>query len=146
MVKQTLQREAIRRVFEGIDRPLGIDDIVAQAQKHAPTINMATVYRNVNRLIEEEWLVRLDFPPFGTFYERAGKSHHHHFHCRGCNQLHELSGCGVQQANDLPKGFIVERHELFLFGLCSDCTPRDSRQPAGKRRSPSPLRRAATRR
>lgn len=124
MVRKTAQREAIHKAIAETANPLQVSDILERAQRHMPSINQATVYRNVKRLVEEGWLRRVDHPSLGTLYERAGKPHHHHFHCLVCNRLIELPGCAVDQAEDLPPGFSVEGHELFLFGTCAECSGR----------------------
>jgi hypothetical protein len=66
-------------------------------------------------------LKRISHPSFGTLYERAGKEHHHHFHCRECNRAFELPGCALKEDEAAPDGFVVEDHEVFLFGVCPSC-------------------------
>ena len=38
-------------------------------------------------------------------YEPAGKGHHHHFRCRGCDRLFEVTGCRPAAAARPPRGF-----------------------------------------
>jgi Fur family ferric uptake transcriptional regulator len=62
-------------------------------------------------------------PSLGTLYELAGKGHHHHFHCRACNRTLALAvpGCALKEDAMVPDGFVVEEHQVFLFGICPSC-------------------------
>jgi Fur family ferric uptake transcriptional regulator len=35
--------------------------------------------------------------------------------------MYDFEGCPGQLDGLAPKGFIMEDHELFLFGRCADC-------------------------
>ncbi len=121
MRRNTTQRMAIEQVFIENDRPLGVDEVHAYARKLVESLNQATVYRNLKILIHDGWLKRITHPSLGTLYERTGKKHHHHFHCRECNRAFELPGCALNEDEAVPDGFIVENHEVFLFGVCPSC-------------------------
>lgn len=121
MQRNTRQRDAIREVFRLHRRPLKIKEILEYGQAIAHTINQATVYRTVKVLQEEGWLVKITHPDAGTCYERAGKKHHHHFHCKQCDKLFELDHCCFDQNHFTPPGFSVHSHEIYLDGICADC-------------------------
>jgi Fur family ferric uptake transcriptional regulator len=120
--RQTQQRAALRQVFEDVERPLAANDVLALARDTVPSLNLATVYRNLNRLVEEGWLRQIYFQPLGTLYERTGKPHHHHFYCLDCKKLLELDGCAVDVRRAVPPGFVIHSHELFFEGLCDACS------------------------
>lgn len=119
--RNTRQKEAIRSAFLAADRPLSPDEALRLAQKEVEALSIATIYRNINMLVEEGWLARVEIPGDSTRYEVAGKEHHHHFQCNTCGALHELQGCAVQTKPKLPKGFKYGGHEFFVYGLCSAC-------------------------
>lgn len=119
--RNTKQKTAIRNVFTEADRPLSPEEICTAAQEEVEGISLATVYRSINSLIAEEWLVPVEIPGQTTRYEVAGKGHHHHFQCNVCGRLFELSGCEVKVKPKLPRGFTITGHEFFVYGVCSDC-------------------------
>mgnify|MGYP000498966358 CR=1 FL=1 len=137
MKRKTSQRAAIEQVFCQLDRPLGIEEILETGRMAVESLNQATVYRNVKLLLENGWLKQVCHPSLGTLYERTGKGHHHHFHCRVCNRVYDLPGCALRKAGEqdglllpgcalnereaAPSGFLVEDHECFLFGVCPAC-------------------------
>ena len=121
MKRKTNQRSAIQEVFEKIDRPLAISEILQAGREAVQSLNEATVYRNLKILVEKGWLKKINSPELGTLYERAGKEHHHHFQCRACDRLFEISGCAFNEDSSTPPGFVTESHEVYLFGICSNC-------------------------
>ena len=121
MRRNTTQRMAIEKVFREHERPLGVDEVIKHGRKLVASLNQATVYRNLKILVDDGWLVRITHPSLGVLYERTGKGHHHHFHCRECNRVFELPGCTLKEEEAAPDGYIVEGHEIFLFGVCPSC-------------------------
>ena len=119
--RSTTQRAAIENVFRQHERPLSVDDILKYGRRLVASLNQATVYRNLKILVDDGWLNRISHPSFGTLYERTGKGHHHHFHCRRCNRAFELPGCALKEEDIVPDGFVVEDHDIFLFGVCPSC-------------------------
>jgi Fur family transcriptional regulator, ferric uptake regulator len=84
---------------------------------------MATVYRNIQTLVEEGWLQPVEVPGDATRYEVAGKKHHHHFQCNECGKLYDLEGCAAQSRPKLPRGFRASGHEFYVYGTCAACVP-----------------------
>jgi Fur family ferric uptake transcriptional regulator len=121
MRRQTSQRTAIERVFLQQDRALGIDEILLLGREYVPSLNQATVYRYLKLLLERGRIKQISHPSLGTLFELAGKAHHHHFHCHACNRLFRLPGCALNEKEAAPEGFVVEDHEVFLFGVCPSC-------------------------
>lgn len=120
--RNTQQKKAIEQVFLETDRPLTMEEILKKGRDFAPSLNQATVYRNLKSLVEDGWLTKVQLPTVGTYYERSNKSHHHHFLCRLCNKAYELFGCLLKSNHTLaPKGFIVENHDVTVYGVCSVC-------------------------
>jgi Fur family ferric uptake transcriptional regulator len=119
--RNTKQKEAIRTAFVDADRPLSPEETFTSAKVNVKGISLATVYRNINALVSDKWLVPVEIPGQATRYEVAGKGHHHHFHCNNCGKLFELEGCEVQSKPKLPRGFVATGHELFVYGRCSEC-------------------------
>ena len=127
-IRQTRQREAIRKAFTEADRPLSQEEALAIAKHHHRGLGIATVYRNIKSLVEDGWLIAIDLPGEAPRFEVAGKKHHHHFRCNDCGKLYELEGCVAQLKARLPRGFRATGHEFFLYGTCVSCAPGKSRR------------------
>jgi Fur family transcriptional regulator, ferric uptake regulator len=129
-IRQTKQKDAIRKAFTDADRPLSLEEAFEGAKQYHGSLGIATVYRNIKALVEDEWLQVVEIPGDSPRYEVAGKKHHHHFHCDDCGKLYELEGCMAQIKPQLPRGFRATGHEFFLYGICASCTPKKSRARA----------------
>jgi Fur family ferric uptake transcriptional regulator len=119
--RDTKQRKAIRQSIEDAARPLSPQEILDAAQESVPGLGMATVYRSIKSLVDEGWLRTVELPGRPPTYEVAGKDHHHHFHCRKCGKVFEVEGCPGNLKKLAPPGFVVEEHEVVLYGLCDRC-------------------------
>ena len=119
--RNTRQKDAIRAAFLNADRPLSPDEALSLAQRQVDALSIATVYRNISSLVEDRWLTAVAVPGDSTRYEVAGKAHHHHFQCNTCGIVHELEGCNIETKPKLPKGFKYTGHEMFVYGICSEC-------------------------
>ena len=121
--RRTRQRDAIAKVIRESDRPLGLNEILAEASKEANGLGIATVYRAVKRLIEGGMVVSFEVPGVGVLCESSGKNHHHHFHCGGCGRTFDLHACPFSEPPSLPDGFSHEAHTITIFGKCGTCGP-----------------------
>ena len=90
MKRRTQQRKAIQLALEEADRPLSSDELLSFAKKHSAGMGIATVYRNVARMLEAGDIRAVDIPGAKMRYETAGKAHHHHFHCEDCDRVYEI--------------------------------------------------------
>ena len=126
MVRVTQQRDAIRGVMLKAGRPLSTQEVLELAHKEVPGLGIATVYRNLKSLQEEAWIAAVALPGEPPRWELAPESHHHHFLCNTCDKLYEIHSCPEDLECLLPKGYILEEHDILLRGQCVGC--------AGKRR------------
>jgi Fur family ferric uptake transcriptional regulator len=124
MIRNTKQRDAIRRVIEESERPISAAEVLSLAARHVPALGIATVYRTLSAFLAEGLVVSVPIPGEQPRYEsrQAASRHHHHFHCGGCGRVFDVPGC-VQGLDRLtPPGFTVSGHDLLLHGQCSACT------------------------
>ena len=122
MERKTSQRAALLKAFEQSGRPLSPQEALELARPNAAGLGIATVYRNLKSLAARGVLKTVPLPGESTArYELCGKAHHHHFHCRLCHQVYEVEGCPGNIKPLVPRGFLLEDHEVVLYGLCAEC-------------------------
>ena len=51
--RATIQRDAIRNAITNSPRPLNIDEILEAGKVNVPNLGIATVYRNINTMLEK---------------------------------------------------------------------------------------------
>jgi Fur family ferric uptake transcriptional regulator len=120
MERNTRQRSAIRDALNSAARPLLPQEILGLAQQSIPGVSLATVYRNLNALVQEGQARPVNLPGESTRFERP-HAHHHHFQCLACQQVFDFHGCPGDLAHLAPQGFIVHDHDLTLYGFCATC-------------------------
>ena len=91
MQRNTTQRQAIQRVMQEVNRPLGPDEIFESAKTYCPGLGIATVYRAIKELVDTRQLTIVNLPGEPSRYEMAGKGHHHFFFCRHCKKKRSTS-------------------------------------------------------
>jgi Fur family transcriptional regulator, ferric uptake regulator len=126
MERDTRQRRAIRAALERADRPLSPKEVLGASRRRIRTLGLATVYRTLNALVADGWLVEVQLPGEPPRYEVAGKKHHHHFVCDRCHRVFEVDACPGDMVSMVPKDFEVTRHEIVLYGACAGCSARSA--------------------
>ena len=119
--RNTKQRTLIREVLEDAGRPLSASEVAKLARKKSKNIGTATVYRAINKLLEDGFLVPVEIPAEPSRYEVSGLHHHHHFYCRKCKKVFDVEGCPSDFSAFTPKGFTLDAHEVILYGRCAEC-------------------------
>ena len=123
MERSTRQNAAIRSALAAAGRPLAPAEIHELARRHVAAIGLATVYRALKALVDEGTVAVVTLPGELPRYELAQRGHHHHFRCDVCQRVFDVPGCPGDLSHLAPPGFMVERHDITLYGRCRDCRP-----------------------
>lgn len=128
-MRQTPQREGILRVLNASDRPLTVEEISARMEENRS--GLPTIYRNLERFVQEGWAENiLGQDQVMRFVRCSSKHHHHHLQCERCGRMVEVDICGVEDSLkrlEVSSGFCITRHQLSLFGLCTECQSAEKR-------------------
>lgn len=117
-------RKEIVKIFSQASRPLSANEVGGELLKSGLTVNKTTIYRELQFLLVNGYLVEVYLHPKEVSYESSELKHHHHLVCKGCGDIAKVTNC---LATDLEediykkKGFKVERHALEFYGTCADC-------------------------
>ena len=122
MQRQTKQRQLIETLLHDAERPLLPNEILSRAQVTIPKLGIATVFRTLKKMVDENQAKVVCLPGDSPRYERSDLGHHHHFKCSDCDSVFEINGCPGHLENLLPEGFQMTDHEITLFGRCADCS------------------------
>jgi Fur family ferric uptake transcriptional regulator len=123
----TRQRDAIKSVIQKAKRPLSPREVLDGARTAVRALGLATVYRNLKRLVAEGTVQIITLPGDSPRYEMSEAAHHHHFQCTTCRRVYDIPGCPGNLRRLGPRGFRVEHHDVTLYGRCSDCGKRELR-------------------
>lgn len=122
--RMTPQRELILRAVNTLGHGTP-EQLLAEVHKQSSTVNLSTIYRNLE-VLEELGLVRhMHLGDRAPTYHSVGEHEHFHLVCRGCQKVISVStdmadplAATLQQ--DL--GFESDIGHLTVFGTCADCT------------------------
>ena len=120
--KITRQREAILKVLGETDHQLltaqGIFEKVTQTN---PGTNFSTVYRNLELLLKEDIIKKVELERDAAYYELSQSGdHHHHLICKGCGNIKKTDFCPFKKIED-EDGFTPVEHRFEVYGYCKDC-------------------------
>ena len=132
-LKRSGQREAILDTFLRSERHLSVDDLHQLVQKRHPEIGRTTVYRTLKLLQAAGLAQELALDGQSVFEREYKRAHHDHFICKSCGEIFEFSNPEIERIQDeiaAGIGFVIEGHRHQIFGLCSRCVARSSREEA----------------
>ncbi len=119
----TEARVAILKVLLEATSPLRQDQIGEHAASR--TLNRVTVYRTLESLVEAGLVHRAFMQNRAWHFERADhcteKQCHPHFTCTSCGATTCLTEISLPMAKIPRKGFIINRQQVRLEGLCPAC-------------------------
>lgn len=120
----TPQREMIIETLAHSDAHLSAEEIHHRIQPRSKTINLATVYRTLDLLVEQGYATRLVSGDRKFLYATRQHSRHLHLICRKCEKTFPADYQGLQPFIEHLKqtyGFWVEVEHLTFTGICPDC-------------------------
>jgi len=100
------------------------DEIFLRVRKTLPRISLGTVYRNLQRLVEEGKLRVLPSGGRSTRYDPV-VTEHDHFICRQCGKIFDVLVTGDRQIDFtalVEQGFTIAAQSLSIHGCCRDCS------------------------
>lgn len=128
--RSTTQRTAIIEALADSPEFRSAQDLHAALRTAGSSVGLATVYRALQDMAAGGDLDTVRTATGEVLYrqcERAG--HHHHLVCRSCGRTQELAAPMVEKwAAGVAKeyGYTDIDHQVELFGLCAECTVRNS--------------------
>jgi Fur family ferric uptake transcriptional regulator len=120
----TPQREMIIEAIAHQGNHVNADEVFALIQKRTHAVDIATVYRTLELLVEQGLANRIDLGEGRVIYATDQHGSHIHLVCRQCGQVldadQEMLFTFNQQlqANYL---FTADLQHISVLGLCSDC-------------------------
>jgi Fe2+ or Zn2+ uptake regulation protein len=110
-------------LLQNTEKHPSADWIYDQLKREFPNLSMGTVYRNLNILMDQGLVRKLEF---GSTFDRfdARTEHHYHFICEQCGKIVDLDitvDAGLEEQARKATGYLIRWHRIEFFGLCDEC-------------------------
>lgn len=118
----TSQQQAIYRHISSRDQHYSAEDVFTEIKKIMPRISLATVYRNLEKLVQSQLISKVAIAGKSYFDRRVDD--HYHVVCLRCQRVDNLDSI---PASDIESFFSrsttykLISHELVLYGICVPC-------------------------
>ena len=117
------QRNRILEILKNTSTHPTASWIYNELVEEFPDLSLGTVYRNLNVLVEQGLVKRIDF---GSTFDRfeVCKQPHYHFVCEKCNSVIDLNVAVDDTLNNKVEretGIVPNSHRIEFFGICDRC-------------------------
>jgi len=121
--RATRQLEAVFQALQGDPTHPFADEIYRRVRKTLPRISLATVYRNLQRLVEDGKIRTVLLGERVARYDPEIDDHDH-FICESCGRVIDLfreRDRQVDLTSLVSEGYLVSTHNLTVYGTCRVC-------------------------
>jgi len=126
-IKVTPQRIAIVEVMEK-EGHISVRDIFEKIRKKFPTLSLATVYKNINAMLENNFIKELKIVGQDAKYELMSAPHAHMI-CKSCGKVEDImidTRPLIEEVSEASH-YKIEDEALQFFGICPTCLTKQSR-------------------
>ncbi|KNZ42069.1 Fur family transcriptional regulator [Acetobacterium bakii] len=124
-LKSTKHRMAILDILVKKDHPISAEQIFFEIQEMDVAINLSTVYRNLEVLVEKSMVTKLTLSGDNrSVYEYNRMVHRHYLICLGCKKILAIEHCPIkkyEQQIESETDYKIVGHKLDLYGYCPEC-------------------------
>lgn len=124
ITRNTKQKEIVLDILKHHRTHPTIQEIYKFAKEKDPSIGQATIYRNVNKLVEEGKVIKLPNSSNESFHYDINIEPHTHMLCKRCGRIVDIYDNDYNELiNTISNNnsLIVEKAVILLEGICSSC-------------------------
>lgn len=113
----TKQRSAMLRAFQAANRPLSPNEVLQLAAGEVPNLGIATVYRNINTMVQDKKLQVRELPGQPARYCLPREDKPSLFVCEKTNRVFHVDDKNIKlSVPNLPEEFKVSKYEIIFYG------------------------------
>lgn len=124
-LKNTKHRNSILNMVEKSIQPLTADQIYFALINQKISINLSTIYRILNILVEKGLIIKTSMVSDNkALFELNSFEHKHHLVCIECKKITMVDECPFEEYEKklIEKlGFTILGHNLEIYGVCNSC-------------------------
>ena len=98
-----------------------VEQVLVKVNETKNTVSQATVYRNLNKLVEEGRLRKITIHGEPDRFD-ANINIHGHFYCNICKKVYdfEINDAIIKQIQSMTEHKIIDSDMIF-YGICTEC-------------------------
>lgn len=120
----TQARAALINLLEQTSHPVTAQAISRILKKIGMSVNITTVYREIEFLLSHGIIETVPLVPHELHYELAGRPHHHHILCVTCGTIQDVRMDTEQELIHVAQhttSYKIRSHTLTFYGVCPTC-------------------------
>ena len=120
----TPQRMMVLSALAEHDGHVTAETILERVRPEYPYINLSTIYRTLDLLVELALVAETDLGGGVRQFELLGPHHHHHLICQRCGGTIEIGDETLQPLRhqlQTDYGFEARMDHFAIFGVCRQC-------------------------
>jgi len=120
-LKVTPQRVAIVEELYN-NGHMNIDDLYKKLLSKFPSVSLATIYKNINAMVEKVFLSEVKIPNSKSVYELV-KTEHAHLVCSCCGEIKDITLDATSLLSEVSSmsSFKIDSTNIVLSGICPKC-------------------------
>lgn len=122
--KNTKSRKTVIEILEKAGVPMAAEEIFLRAKEYGISINLSTVYRNLELMDNKGLVDKILMRDGKARYGLKDETHKHQLICTNCNRRVSIDCCPLQALEkDVGREtkFDITGHKLELYGVCPQC-------------------------
>lgn len=119
LIVVTKYAKKILEIVESSYSHMTAEQVFEQLRKTYPTVVLATVYNNLNRLWEENRIRKVSAEGMPDRYDRIQR--HDHLVCKKCGKLLDIDLGDLTMQLEKKAGIPILSYDLKLMYLCEEC-------------------------
>lgn len=100
---------------------MNIDELYRNLLEKFPSISLATIYKNVNAMIEKVFLNEVKIPNAKSVFELT-KEDHSHLVCNECGMIEDIHVDTSVLGKSIKTDFKIENTSVVFSGVCKHCS------------------------
>ena len=121
--RKSKQREKILMLLKSTDTHPTANWLYDNLRNDFPNLSLGTIYRNLNILVEQGLIKKIDF---GSTFDRydSNITQHHHFICEKCGSIIDINLPDNKELYNKVDKLIngkTEKHRIEFYGICNKC-------------------------
>jgi Fur family ferric uptake transcriptional regulator len=120
----TPQREMIIEAIAHQGNHINAEDVFTLVQQRTQSMNIATVYRTLDLLVEQGLVSRIDLGEGRVMYATTQHGPHIHLVCRRCGRIIDADQellSALKDRLETEYQFTADLQHISLLGLCCSC-------------------------